>query len=143
MAGASGLGTVLLFTDSTWTASPLTISFNGRSCPVDDITPLNTAVKAGLQSRYRTNVSTKLADPGQLQVSCVFDPTDPPPYDAPPELIRLTFHNIGALGVGTAGKFENTGFISAWDLTVNENAPRMNITIKLTGNPSFTTYAGP
>jgi len=139
MGAGSGLGTAVVFVSSEWAAvaNITSISRSGRDSGVDEAAPLPTTVKAGTTARYVEKVSTKMADAGQTTLSCVFDPADPPPYDAAPETITIT-RPFPAGKSGSQPIFSATGFINEWDWVINENFMRLNLTIKWSGDEAWT-----
>jgi len=83
-----GISGSIVFATSAWTAQTRTISIS-ESRDVDDTTHLGLTEKsAGVLFRTKAPM---MADGGIATVTFVFDPDDPPPYDAVPETVTITF----------------------------------------------------
>lgn len=125
-----GTGSSITFGTSSFDGEVLSISANGMTRPVIDTTHMET-------EDARTKMPGDLVDSGDVTVEIQFDPNNPPPIDAAPETITITFPV--ATGDLSGATLAGTGFISSTNWTAPlEDKMVGSYTITWSGEATYT-----
>ena len=117
----TGIGTTLTFSASTYAANITSLSWDGISRPALDITHLGTTVA-------RAKLPGDLYDPGSLNVTWQFDPSEVIPITSTAETVTLTFPTGG-----TSERWTASGFLTDFSVNIDENIMEASGTITFTG----------
>ena len=140
----SGIGTVLTFATSTFTARIKGYTDLSVERTTLDGTHMGTSASAtapftGLH--FKEMVPGDLATVGDLQLDIVFDPDENTvPIAADEEVITITFAKVGAQITGATWVF--TGFVSKFDAAIpHDGLMTGSLTMVVNGEPTWTAGA--
>lgn len=91
MAAKIGTGTTITFGTSGFTAEIVGISIDGVKRESIDITHLATPVAGAGEVGSREKIPGKHVDPGQLKLTCHYDPNTEPPIQGAKEEVTVTY----------------------------------------------------
>ena len=91
MAAKIGTGTTITFGTSGFTAEIVGISIDGVKRESIDITHLATPVAGAGEVGSREKIPGKHVDPGQLKLTCHYDPNTEPPIQGAMEEVTVTY----------------------------------------------------
>ncbi len=139
---ADGTGLVITFGTSSWGGTGVDffdVKWNDVSRGEIDTT--------NYASTARTNMPTKLTDPGTITMTANWNSDQPPPYTATAELVTILSPTYGT-ATGTTGTSSATPggeAVQAWVKKFSKAYPignRMEATIELRCTGLITKYAG-
>lgn len=91
MAAKIGTGTTITFGTSGFTAEIVGISIDGVKRESIDVTHLATPVAGAGEVGSREKIPGKHVDPGQLKLTCHYDPNTEPPIQGAKEEVTVTY----------------------------------------------------
>jgi len=91
MTARIGTGTTITFLTSGFTAEIVGISIDGIKRDSIDVTHLATPVAGVGEVGSRVKIPGKHVDPGQLKLTCHYDPDTDPPIQGAKEEVKITY----------------------------------------------------
>ena len=91
MTARIGTGTTITFVTSGFTAEIVGISIDGIKRESIDVTHLATPVAGAGEVGSREKIPSKHVDPGQLKLTCHYDPDTDPPIQGAKETVTVTY----------------------------------------------------
>ena len=91
MTARIGTGTTITFLTSGFTAEIVGISIDGIKRESIDVTHLATPVAGAGEVGSREKIPSKHVDPGQLKLTCHYDPDTDPPIQGAKEEVKVTY----------------------------------------------------
>ena len=133
-------GASVTFGTSGFDADITAINWSGINRPAVDVTHLGVTDPGANNFGNMLFLPSKIADPGELELTINFDPDDDPPMHAEAETITLNFAQI--TGDTSPADWEGSGFVTGFSFNgAIQGKLEGTITIKFTGAITMTDAA--
>lgn len=127
----SGAHTTFALTGSAWASPIIDMQLSGPTRAVVDVTHLeSTRTSSGyvvgeyIPGKY---------DPGNITITVLYDPEDPPPIDEDPQTATITFSDESTTYTCTASAAGDGAFCADSNVRMDEDRMVMDMVVELSG----------